>query len=110
MAAGVASLVAPCGLVRSIVSTASCDGRDLPALDDRVAGVIADAWAGHGLTLDAFRPATADELAGTHSTWARRLGLAAGRGVATAPGRPGRSCSGGRADDSRPTRAASIGR
>jgi 16S rRNA (adenine(1408)-N(1))-methyltransferase len=82
VAAGVASLVAPGGQVRSIVSTASCDGRDLPTLDDRLAGVIADAWVAHGLTLVAFRPATADELAGTHSTWARRLGLAVGRGAA----------------------------
>ncbi len=82
VAAGVASLVAPGGLVRSIVSTASCDGRDLPTLDDRLAAVIADAWAAHGLTLVAFRPATADELAGTHSTWARRLGLVAGRAAA----------------------------
>jgi 16S rRNA (adenine(1408)-N(1))-methyltransferase len=79
VAAGVASLVAPGGLVRSIVSTASCDGRDLPALDHRLAGGIADAWACRGVTLNDFRPATADELTRTHSTWARRLGLAVGR-------------------------------
>jgi 16S rRNA (adenine(1408)-N(1))-methyltransferase len=79
VAAGVASLVAPCGLIRSIVSTASCDGRDLPALDDGLAAVIADTWAAHDLTLATFRPATAVELAATHSTWARRLGLSVGR-------------------------------
>jgi 16S rRNA (adenine(1408)-N(1))-methyltransferase len=78
VAAGVAALLAPGGLVRSIVSTASCDGRDLPVLDERLSAVIADAWTGHGLTLAGFRPATAAELAGTHSTWARRLGLGSG--------------------------------
>ncbi len=82
VAAGIASLVAAGGLVRSIVSTASCDGRDLPALDDRLAADVADAWARHGLTLAAFRPATPAEVAGTHSTWARRLGLSAGRATA----------------------------
>ena len=76
--AGVASLVAPGGLVRSIVSTASCDGRDLPALDDALAAVIAETWARHGLTLETFRPATVGELAATHSTWARRLGITVG--------------------------------
>lgn len=79
--AGVASLVAPGGLVRSIVSTTACDGRDLPVLDASLVGVIADAWARHGMTLETFRPATAAELAATHSTWARRLGLAANAAV-----------------------------
>ena len=63
VAAGVASLVAPGGRLRSIVSTAACDGRDLPVLDDSLASAIARAWAGHGLTLEAFRPASAAELA-----------------------------------------------
>jgi 16S rRNA (adenine(1408)-N(1))-methyltransferase len=85
VAAGIASLVAPGGRVRSIVSTTACDGRDLPALDDTFAVAIADAWAGHGLRLEAFRPATADDLAAAHSSWARRLGL--GRRGAAASGR-----------------------
>jgi 16S rRNA (adenine(1408)-N(1))-methyltransferase len=84
VAAGVASLLAPGGLMRSIVSTTACDGRDLPAMDDPLGSVIAEAWAGHGLSLGAFRPATAAELAVTHSTWARRLGLAAGPAPASA--------------------------
>ena len=79
VAAGITSLVAPGGIVRSIVSTASCDGRSLAALDDRLAAAIADTWAGHDLTVATFRPATAAELARTHSTWARRLGLSGGR-------------------------------
>jgi 16S rRNA (adenine(1408)-N(1))-methyltransferase len=78
---GAASLVAPGGLVRSIVSTTACDGRDLPVLDDSLASAIARAWAGHSLTLEAFRPASTAELAATHSTWARRLGLAANAAV-----------------------------
>ena len=76
VAAGIASLVASGGVVQAIVATAACDGRDLPVLDDSLAATIARAWAGHGLTLEVFRPASAVELAATHSTWARRLGLA----------------------------------
>lgn len=85
--AGVASLVAPGGLVRSIVSTTACDGRDLPVLDVRLGMVIADAWARNGLVLEAFRPATARESAATHSTWARRLGLGI-RGGGVTPRQP----------------------
>jgi 16S rRNA (adenine(1408)-N(1))-methyltransferase len=73
--AGVAALVAPGCRVRALVSTTACDGPDLPALDATLATEIADAWARHGLSLEAFRPATAEELAATPSTWARRLGL-----------------------------------
>ena len=87
VAAGVASLVASGGLVRAIVSTTACDGRDLPALDDSFAVAIAAAWAGHGLGLEAFRPATTDDLAAAHSTWARRLGLG-GRGPAVPARQP----------------------
>jgi 16S rRNA (adenine(1408)-N(1))-methyltransferase len=76
--AGVASLVRPGGRVRALVSTTACDGRDLPALDEALGTAIADAWADHGLALDAFRPATAATLAATPSTWARRLRLGTG--------------------------------
>ncbi len=78
--AGVAALVAPGGRVRALVSTTACDGPDLPALDADLAAAIADAWVGHGLSLEAFRPATAEELAATPSTWARRLRLGTSSG------------------------------
>ena len=38
------------------------------------ATAIAAAWAGCGLSLRSFRPATAEELNATGSSWARRLG------------------------------------
>ena len=82
VAAGVAALLAAGGMVRAMVSTTACDGRDLPRLEDAMRGDLADAWARHGLILASFRPATAGEVAATRSTWARRLGLAGGR---TAP-------------------------
>ena len=78
--AGVGALVAPGGRVRALVSTTACDGRDLPPLDEAVGTAIADAWARHGLTLETLRPATAEELAATTSTWARRLRLGAPAG------------------------------
>jgi hypothetical protein len=73
--------------VRSIVSTTACDGRDLPALDDAFAVTIADAWAGHGLRLEMFRPATDADLATAQSSWARRLGLG-GRAAAVSGRQP----------------------
>jgi 16S rRNA (adenine(1408)-N(1))-methyltransferase len=82
--AGVASLVAPGGRVRALVSTTACDGPDLPALDDAFATAIAGAWARHGLSLEAFRRATVEELAATPSTWARRLRLGARSGERSA--------------------------
>jgi 16S rRNA (adenine(1408)-N(1))-methyltransferase len=73
-AAGIASLVRPGARVRVHLSITERDGLDIASLDEAaaVAG-LRDRWAGHGLRLDAVRPATLAELQATGSTWARRL-------------------------------------
>lgn len=75
VAAGLASLTAPGGRVRAVVSIAARDGRGLPALEAGQRASIAAAWERHGLALRAFRPATPDEVLAlaAMSTWARRL-------------------------------------
>ena len=72
---GLASLVAPGGRIEALVSTTARDGRDLPALDDVMAPALVGTWAASGMRLDGFRPATAEELLATRSSWARRLRL-----------------------------------
>jgi 16S rRNA (adenine(1408)-N(1))-methyltransferase len=74
-AAGVAGLLAPSGRVRALVSVAerdvaSAEVRPLTAADGPE---IARRWAGFGLELTAFEPATADEIRASGSTWGRRL-------------------------------------
>jgi 16S rRNA (adenine(1408)-N(1))-methyltransferase len=75
-AAGIAGLVAPGGRVRALVSVTDRDAANaglepLRAADrDR----LAERWAPFGLRLAAFEPVTAEEVHGTGSTWARRLG------------------------------------
>jgi hypothetical protein len=76
--------VAPGGSVVAYVSTAARDGRGLPELHDGLAHAFDAAWSDHGLCVASWRPALPDELAGTGSSWARRLGLAAGRDGRTA--------------------------
>lgn len=76
-AAGIAGLVAPGGLVKTLVSI---DPRDrlairVPAPADRAG--LATRWARHGLTLIRFEPAEPAEIDASGSSWARRL--AAGR-------------------------------
>jgi 16S rRNA (adenine(1408)-N(1))-methyltransferase len=82
---GIASLVAPDGQVAMLLAPA---GRDcLPAdadVEARLAGSLRDDWCALGLELIDVHPATADELAATRSTWARRLRLA------SVPGAPDR--------------------
>jgi 16S rRNA (adenine(1408)-N(1))-methyltransferase len=74
-AAGIAGLVAPGGVVRALVSvtdrdTGATDLRPLTAAD---ADAIRGRWAAFGLGLMRFQPATAEEIAASGSTWARRL-------------------------------------
>lgn len=73
--AGLASLLAPDGTIDALASLAARDGLALeldPAciLDrDRIAA----AWAAHGLELLDHRPATLAEIAGSGSSWSKRL-------------------------------------
>ncbi|HET9457438.1 MAG TPA: hypothetical protein VFO78_08860 [Candidatus Limnocylindrales bacterium] len=73
-ARGIAALVRPGGTVRAFVSVTDRDGPDLPRLDDAAtAERLAEGWSRHGLRVVSFCRASADEVAATHSTWARRL-------------------------------------
>jgi 16S rRNA (adenine(1408)-N(1))-methyltransferase len=71
---GLASLVAPSGAIEALVSVEARDG--LPELTDAIAdsGGLARTWSDEGFALVDFRAATAEEIAASGSTWARRLG------------------------------------
>jgi 16S rRNA (adenine(1408)-N(1))-methyltransferase len=72
--AGIASLLAPRGVATAIVSIEDRDGLELPRLDGEAAcEALRERLSRHGLELCALRPATADAIAATGSTWARRL-------------------------------------
>jgi 16S rRNA (adenine(1408)-N(1))-methyltransferase len=71
---GIASLLAPRGTATAIVSIEDRDRLDLPRLDAADAcEALRERWATRGLTVCDLRPTTADEIAATVSTWARRL-------------------------------------
>ena len=44
-------------------------------------GALESSYAAHGLLLREARPATAEQLARSHSTWAKRLGAGSNRPV-----------------------------
>ena len=68
MLAGVARLMAPGATATALVSVVPRDG--LPALPER--RDLEDAYARQGLTVET-RAATAAEVAGSASSWAKRL-------------------------------------
>ena len=68
MLAGVARLMAPHATVTVLVSVVPRDG--LPAIPER--RELEDAYARQGLTVET-RPATPAEVAGSASSWAKRL-------------------------------------
>jgi 16S rRNA (adenine(1408)-N(1))-methyltransferase len=49
------------------------------SLDERELRALASDYAAHGLHLRDARPATADQIAQAHSTWAKRLGAGTSR-------------------------------
>jgi 16S rRNA (adenine(1408)-N(1))-methyltransferase len=73
--AGVAALLAPEGRLEVLTSLTSRDAAaariDPERLDD--SGAIRTPWAEAGLDLRVHRPATAEEIAATRSSWAKRL-------------------------------------
>ncbi len=72
--AGVASIVAPGGRVEVLASVLPSDGvAGLDRLDTSCEPAIRAAWAAAGLDLVTMRPATADEVMASGSSWARRL-------------------------------------
>lgn len=81
VAAGVASLVAPGGTLELLLAPSPRDGLEgVPPEVDEIVMAAAGAFSSAGLVLVDGRAATSDEVAGSSSTWARRL--AAGNGAA----------------------------
>lgn len=75
--AGVARLLAPDALGSVLLSVVPRDGiAEAPPLRRLVAE-----YARHGLSVVESRPATAEEVAASHSTWAKRLRAATTRPV-----------------------------
>jgi 16S rRNA (adenine(1408)-N(1))-methyltransferase len=75
--AGVAELLAPGVEAVVLVSVVPRDG--LPAIP--AAGDLRGAYARHRLELAEVREATAEEVTGSRSSWAKRLGAGAPRPV-----------------------------
>ena len=72
--AGIAALVAAGGRVEVLASVIPSDGVDgIATLDAAGEPEILKAWARAGLDLVSMRPATSAEIAGSGSSWARRL-------------------------------------
>lgn len=69
MLAGIARLMAPDASVAALVSVVPRDG--MPAMP--APHELERAYAHHGLTLVEARSATPEEVAGSHSSWAKRL-------------------------------------
>ena len=75
-ASGIAGLVRPGGRVELLLAPSERDRLAAEVdVEARLAGSFADDWLGYGLTMLEARPASADDLAGTRTTWARRLDL-----------------------------------
>ena len=75
-ASGIAGLVRPSGRVELLLAPSERDRLAAEVdVETRLAGSFADDWLGYGLTMLEARPASADDLAGTRTTWARRLDL-----------------------------------
>jgi 16S rRNA (adenine(1408)-N(1))-methyltransferase len=85
--AGVAALPRPGGRLLVLASAVPSDGvAGMHCLDESALPAISAAWRIAGLEVTSFRPATPEEVAGSGSTWARRLRTApAGRHVDARP-------------------------
>jgi 16S rRNA (adenine(1408)-N(1))-methyltransferase len=75
--AGMARLAARGASIAALVSVVPRNG--VPAVPP--ADELAAAYAGHGLRLIEVRPATADEVAASGSSWAKRLRAGSDRPV-----------------------------
>jgi 16S rRNA (adenine(1408)-N(1))-methyltransferase len=74
VAAGVAALVAPGGLLELLLAPAGRDGLgDLPTSMQGLVAGVAGAFDAHGFALEDVRTPTPPEVKATGSTWARRL-------------------------------------
>jgi 16S rRNA (adenine(1408)-N(1))-methyltransferase len=80
-AAGIAALLAPGGNARALLSIDPRDGLDVPLPAAIPKRDLVVRWQDHGLDVQAWRPASSDEIAAAGSSWARRLGAGRDRAV-----------------------------
>jgi 16S rRNA (adenine(1408)-N(1))-methyltransferase len=72
--AGISRLTRPGATVTMLLSVAERDRlTGLEVLEERTFAALAPSYAGHGLLLREARPATAEQIAAAHSSWAKRL-------------------------------------
>lgn len=77
---GLARVARPDAAVTALLSVTARDHIDgLDSIDVCTFERLAVDYAAHGVTLAEARPATADDLARSHSSWAKRLGAGASR-------------------------------
>jgi 16S rRNA (adenine(1408)-N(1))-methyltransferase len=79
---GIARVAKPGAVVTLLLSVTDRDrigGRT--SLDDATFAPLESRYAAHGLLVREARPATAEQLARSHSTWAKRLGAGSNRPV-----------------------------
>jgi 16S rRNA (adenine(1408)-N(1))-methyltransferase len=91
---GVATLLAPDGRLEVLASVEPDDGvPGLACLDHSVEPAIRTAWSGVGLELAGMRPASAQDVQASGSSWARRLaaGATSRADGTTRAGRTGRA-------------------
>ena len=83
VAAGIAGLVAPGGILELLLAPAPRDRlAELPTDTDAIRNAVARAFGPHGLRVVEAHPVTGDELRASHSTWAKRLLATGGAGRA----------------------------
>jgi 16S rRNA (adenine(1408)-N(1))-methyltransferase len=85
---GVAAILGQAGRIAVLASVVPADGIDgFDCLDEAAAASISAAWRRAGVDLTSMRPATADEITESGSTWSRRLRTAtpAGNGEERRP-------------------------
>jgi 16S rRNA (adenine(1408)-N(1))-methyltransferase len=74
VAAGIAGLVAPGGMLELLLAPSARDGLDgVPLAPGALTAAVAGAFSSHGLDVVIARSATEGEIAASHSTWSRRL-------------------------------------
>jgi 16S rRNA (adenine(1408)-N(1))-methyltransferase len=79
---GIARVTRPDAGISLLVSVTERDrASGLPALGEWTFGALAPVYAEHGLLLRGYRAAGAEEVAASHSTWAKRLKVGAERAV-----------------------------
>jgi 16S rRNA (adenine(1408)-N(1))-methyltransferase len=77
---GVTGLMRPGAALSVLLSATERDGAaGVPSITERTQLDLVDAYARYGLTVTDVRPATSDDVAASHSTWGKRLGVGRNR-------------------------------